>query len=133
MRHERRQDERRRGVIDEAYAAWRAGEAGARGCANCHGEGWVCENHASMGWPSVCECGAGAPCPNCNPNSPPFARALHALEAIQSCLDGYNGAPLGFAGVPGDVAQTLYWIARRGLLRASEVGRAASSGGSDDG
>ena len=39
-------------------------------CPTCSGEFWVCENHADRGWPSVCECGAGMPCPTCNPETP---------------------------------------------------------------
>lgn len=35
-------------------------------CTNCNDEGWVCENHETLAWPTSCECGAGAPCPVCN-------------------------------------------------------------------
>lgn len=41
-------------------------------CGKCD-EGWVCENHPELGWPSGCECGAGAPC-TCNP--------LHGAEEM---------------------------------------------------
>lgn len=34
-------------------------------CPTCKGGYWVCENDGKP-WPSECECGAGAPCPNCN-------------------------------------------------------------------
>lgn len=37
----------------------------AETCRNCGGDEWVCENHSDRGWPSVCDCGAGAPCPVC--------------------------------------------------------------------
>ena len=43
-------------------------------CPNCGGERWVCENHDDKPWPEGCDCGAGAPCPRCNPcdeNTPP--------------------------------------------------------------
>lgn len=52
------------------------------GCANCHGEGWVCENHPSQGWPSACSCGAGEPCPTCNPLSLPYARLLSFVRSL---------------------------------------------------
>ena len=43
-------------------------------CDNCDSSGWVCENHPdqpfSMGSKraDACECGAGMPCPVCNPS-----------------------------------------------------------------
>jgi hypothetical protein len=38
-------------------------------CTNCADEGWVCENHPDKTWNKEgCECGAGAPCPVCNPS-----------------------------------------------------------------
>ena len=39
-------------------------------CANCDGEGWVCENHPEVPWSYGDGCcgGAGAPCA-CNPLS----------------------------------------------------------------
>jgi hypothetical protein len=48
-------------------------------CATCKGVGWVCENHPDRPWSKKvsggCECGAGMPCPDCNPaedeDSPP--------------------------------------------------------------
>lgn len=47
-------------------------------CSNCNGQGWVCENHPNVPWDdgdATCcaaegakwNCGAGAPCPKCNP------------------------------------------------------------------
>ena len=37
-------------------------------CPTCLDEGWVCENHQDKPWtPAGCRCGAGAPCPACNP------------------------------------------------------------------
>lgn len=39
-------------------------------CANCDGEGWVCENHPEVPWGEGEGCcgGAGQPC-SCNPLS----------------------------------------------------------------
>jgi hypothetical protein len=45
-------------------------EQGARRlptCATCHDVGWVCENHPKT-MPRGCKCGAGMPCPVCNPS-----------------------------------------------------------------
>ena len=37
-------------------------------CANCDGEGWVCENHPEVPWLDGDECCGGAGCPCvCNP------------------------------------------------------------------
>lgn len=42
-------------------------------CPRCAGLEWVCENHTDRPWaepgkyPHSCDCGAGAPCPECNP------------------------------------------------------------------
>lgn len=40
-------------------------------CNRCKDEAWVCENHADKPWSDSidggCTCGAGAPCPDCNP------------------------------------------------------------------
>ena len=42
-------------------------------CPICNGTEWVCENHPDRSWgdgendDSQCECGAGMPCPTCNP------------------------------------------------------------------
>ena len=39
-----------------------------KACKNCGGEGWVCENHRDQPWNDYgCLCGAGAPCPECQP------------------------------------------------------------------
>lgn len=44
-------------------------------CARCQGVRWVCENHPDKPWdktlPGGCECGAGAPCPDCNTGEAP--------------------------------------------------------------
>lgn len=48
-------------------------------CKTCKGERWVCENHRHAPWNEKlldgCECGAGAPCDDCNnfdaPQNPP--------------------------------------------------------------
>jgi hypothetical protein len=49
-------------------------------CATCFDVSWVCENHPTSPWdttsPAGCECGAGMPCPKCNPadaDNPPRA------------------------------------------------------------
>lgn len=34
-------------------------------CANCNGEGWVCEDHPEVPWGEECCGGAGMPC-SCN-------------------------------------------------------------------
>jgi hypothetical protein len=43
-------------------------------CARCRDTGWVCEDHDDRPWgrngPGACDCGAGAPCPNCNVPAP---------------------------------------------------------------
>ena len=42
-------------------------------CQNCDNHRWVCENHPDLPWDGVsssadaCGCGAGMPCPECNP------------------------------------------------------------------
>lgn len=36
-------------------------------CERCGGSEWVCENHRDKSWPDECQCGAGDPCPDCNP------------------------------------------------------------------
>lgn len=39
-------------------------------CPTCLGERWVCENHPNKPWnENGCECGAGAPCLDCNPTT----------------------------------------------------------------
>ncbi len=43
-------------------------------CANCNGEGWVCENHPEIPWNGgyqTCCGGAGMPCA-CNKVEPPW-------------------------------------------------------------
>lgn len=42
-------------------------------CANCDGEGWVCENHPEVPWNGGDGCcgGAGMPC-SCNKADPPW-------------------------------------------------------------
>lgn len=51
-----------------------SGKAGIpSACRNCDGGNWVCENHADHPWDGTsnredaCGCGAGAPCPVCQP------------------------------------------------------------------
>ena len=52
---------------------WRArGEvAEVSDCARCQDVGWVCEKHPDRPWSMKvdcgCQCGAGMPCPDCNP------------------------------------------------------------------
>ncbi|HEY1709598.1 MAG TPA: hypothetical protein VGG10_15125 [Rhizomicrobium sp.] len=37
-------------------------------CTRCASTEWVCENHPEKPWTKEgCTCGAGAPCPDCNP------------------------------------------------------------------
>ena len=45
-------------------------------CERCNSTEWVCENHPDRPWadqpgsgPNACGCGAGKPCPECNPLS----------------------------------------------------------------
>ncbi len=44
-------------------------------CIRCADRGWVCENHPDKPWKisqdrmESCDCGAGMPCPDCNPMS----------------------------------------------------------------
>lgn len=64
-------------------------------CENCHGERWVCENHRDKGWPSVCECGAGAPCPVC---SPEMACAGYAEEVRDRILHWLRNLPKSDSG-----------------------------------
>jgi len=42
-------------------------------CANCDGEGWVCEDHPEVPWGDGHQCcgGAGMPC-KCNDAEPPW-------------------------------------------------------------
>ncbi len=71
-------------------------------CANCEGIGWVCENHPDRPWEGLsapgegCDCGAGAPCPVCQPamalsgrlDRTSIARiiALHGLGTVDGLL-----------------------------------------------
>ena len=53
-------------------------------CANCDGEGWVCENHPEVPWLDGDGCcgGAGAPC-SCNPDGefPPGTTVICDLKS----------------------------------------------------
>jgi hypothetical protein len=46
-------------------------------CRRCDGGGWVCENHPDRPWDGTssradaCGCGAGDPCPDCQPAGQP--------------------------------------------------------------
>ena len=42
----------------------------------------MCENHIDKAWPDACDCGAGAPCPNCNELASDYAKAMVLHEAI---------------------------------------------------
>lgn len=62
-------------------------------CPTCVGERWVCENHPLLPWSEEgCECGAGEPCPMCNPCSrdvPPqmpegYSRSVATPEVNES-------------------------------------------------
>lgn len=51
-------------------------------CPVCWGEGWVCENHRDEPWNEYgCDCGAGAPCPKCNPSG--GIACDHAIEVVE--------------------------------------------------
>ena len=50
-------------------------------CKRCGDTEWVCENHNDKPWPDVCDCGAGAPCPNCNELASEYAKAMVLHEA----------------------------------------------------
>ena len=54
-------------------------------CANCRGDGWVCENHRSetQGHDDACS-GAGEPCPSCNPLATEFSRVLHERDQLRA-------------------------------------------------
>jgi len=57
-------------------------------CNRCKDVGWVCENHLDKPWdrdlPEGCECGAGAPCPDCNPLSKAECQQLPISEPPSS-------------------------------------------------
>ena len=56
--------------------------AQAVNCQRCGDTEWVCENHIDKPWPDVCDCGAGAPCPNCNELASDYAKAMVLHDAI---------------------------------------------------
>lgn len=57
-------------------------------CPTCRGVEWVCENHTDKPWDeSGCQCGAGAPCPACNP-----------LARDSIVIDGHELKPLANGG-----------------------------------
>jgi hypothetical protein len=61
-------------------------------CPICKGDRFVCENHPRLAWPSECECGAGDPCPVCNPVGMPampenFVRDEDADAALMAALE----------------------------------------------
>lgn len=58
-------------------------------CQTCHGQRWVCEWHTDKPWNKTdygCQCGAGAPCPDCNatpgvePENPPGFMPLAEMD-----------------------------------------------------
>ena len=59
-------------------------------CIRCQDVAWVCENHPDRPWsktkPNGCECGAGMPCPDCNPsdadNPPRLGEAMTIVEGM---------------------------------------------------
>ena len=89
-------------------------------CANCHGEGWVCENHPSTGWPSKCSCGAGEPCPMCNPGALPFCRVVAVLQEMDAALAEYDDGAWGHEGMPGDEVGSLHSMVKRALAVTTE-------------
>lgn len=60
-------------------------------CNNCGGEEWVCENHQDRGF-GAASCGAGAPCPVCNPlhESGILNRAADRIRALPESYSGWN-------------------------------------------
>jgi len=58
-------------------------------CKTCDDTEWVCENHPDRPWdrrnPRGCECGAGAPCRDCNPlhHEHPSQMKIDADEAVR--------------------------------------------------
>ena len=62
-------------------------------CKRCDGTEWVCEFHQDRPWdmhnPRGCECGAGAPCPDCNPLSRDHPdQKLNNDEAVRRIVRG---------------------------------------------
>jgi hypothetical protein len=61
-------------------------------CPICEGTKWVCENHPEKPWtdtsPRGCECGAGMPCPRCNPlaHDTPEDRRADSDAAVQRII-----------------------------------------------
>lgn len=58
-------------------------------CKRCDDLGWVCENHTERPWrdggsdrEDASDCGAGAPCPECNSEPGVFPRLLPDTELI---------------------------------------------------
>ncbi len=58
-------------------------------CAVCRNCRWVCENHPDRAWPDVCDCGAGAPCPVCNPcdrdHPPEMPERFRSVIDVDDC------------------------------------------------
>ena len=58
-------------------------------CPTCQDVEWVCENHPDRPWskdkPNGCECGAGAPCPNCNSlsESPQVGNVITDFDVVR--------------------------------------------------
>ena len=62
-------------------------------CQRGDGVEWVCENCPDRPWdmhnPRGCECGAGAPCPDCNPLSREHVdQKLNRDEAVRRIVRG---------------------------------------------
>lgn len=61
-------------------------------CNRCNATGWVCENHPDRPWrgkssrEDSCECGAGAPCPDCGATGgrecSTEAKQMHGVTAL---------------------------------------------------
>jgi hypothetical protein len=88
-------------------------------CKRCQDVGWVCESHPDRPWgeskPNGRICGAGEPCPDCNPSEsegdPP--RTGGAITSIAT-RDKGGGAAVGRAGHVGDLSR----FNRKGWPRA---------------
>jgi hypothetical protein len=61
-------------------------------CRRCAGLQWVCENHPDRPWaesgkyPNACDCGAGAPCPICNPLHRDHARTETVDDLVAALI-----------------------------------------------
>src|SRR3954452_25466349 len=105
-------------------------------CKTYHGALWVCENHIEKPWagasdhPDACDCGAGAPCPECNPcdrDHPPkmpegFRTILdkdgwrHGVTPVQMKVTGNQEARSLPSGEPAPAVMTTRLIRRLAVI-----------------